>query len=195
MQRSRKWRLWGVLTLLSCAACEPGGVGDPCTPEAEYDPAFPGFDVREVSVESRSYQCASRVCLVNHFQGRASCPYGQSDSDLELDGADPRRCRTPAGAEPVAVAVAAWNVQRPPSDAVYCSCRCAGPDPTARYCECPSGYSCAPVARYFGVGAEQRWGSFCIKEGSEYDAKIAAAPTCDLVPEHAACEGTPLVNP
>ena len=176
-------------------ACEPGGIGDPCMPEAEYNPTFAGFDLREVSVESRSYQCSSRVCLVNHFQGRISCPYGQRDEDLGLAADDPRRCRTPGSSEPVSVPVAAWNVQRPPEDAVYCSCRCAGPDPTARYCECPDGYTCAPVARYFGVGAEQRWGSFCIKEGTTFDAAATGPLTCDVAPESAACDGAPLVNP
>ena len=194
MSRVNVWAALVALAVLG-PACEPGGIGDPCTPEAEYDPSFAGFDLREVSVESRSYQCSSRVCLVNHFQGRVTCPYGQRDQDLGLGPDDPRRCRTPGSSEPVSVPVAAWNVQRPPDDAVYCSCRCAGPDPTARYCECPSGYTCAPVARYFGIGAEQRWGSFCIKEGTAFDAAATGPLTCDVAPESTACDGAPLVNP
>jgi hypothetical protein len=58
--------------------CSQTGVGDPCTPEQEYDPTFNGFDPGEVNVESKSFQCQTRLCLVNHFQGRVSCPYGQS---------------------------------------------------------------------------------------------------------------------
>jgi len=57
--------------------CSQTGVGDPCTPEQEYDPTFNGFDPGEVNVESKSFQCQTRLCLVNHFQGRVSCPYGQ----------------------------------------------------------------------------------------------------------------------
>ncbi len=59
--------------------CQSGGVGDPCTPEDEYQPAFSGFSPSEVNVESRSFQCETRVCLVNHFRGRVSCPLGQDD--------------------------------------------------------------------------------------------------------------------
>ena len=58
-------------------ACQSGGVGDPCTPEDEYDPQFAGFKVSEENIESRSFQCQTRICLVNHFQGRVSCPMGQ----------------------------------------------------------------------------------------------------------------------
>jgi hypothetical protein len=64
------------------AACQSGGVGDPCTPEEEYGTAFSGFSVAEEYLESRSFQCATRICLVNHFQGRVSCPLGQSAADV-----------------------------------------------------------------------------------------------------------------
>ena len=61
-------------------AGEAGGgsvVGDPCTPEQEDDTEFNGFDYRQVTLDSKSLQCQTRLCLVNHFQGRVSCPYGQ----------------------------------------------------------------------------------------------------------------------
>src|SRR6478609_1182648 len=60
-------------------ACKPGGVGDPCIPEDEYGLTFPGYNAKEVNVESKSFQCETRVCLGNHFQGRVSCKYGQAD--------------------------------------------------------------------------------------------------------------------
>jgi hypothetical protein len=63
-------------------ACQSGGVGDPCTPEDEYDTQFPGFKVQQENIESRSFQCATRICLVNHFQGRVSCPRGQGPADI-----------------------------------------------------------------------------------------------------------------
>jgi hypothetical protein len=69
-------------------ACEGGGVGDPCTPEDEYSPTFAGFKVTEENIESRSFQCQTRICLVNHFQGRVSCPLGQPAVG---DVNDPRR--------------------------------------------------------------------------------------------------------
>jgi hypothetical protein len=76
--------LCGLLAVLSVGAlgvvpvaCQSGGVGDPCTPEDEYSPTFASFHVDLANIESRSFQCATRICLVNHFQGRVSCPLGQ----------------------------------------------------------------------------------------------------------------------
>jgi hypothetical protein len=65
------------LDIVAGSGCAQGGVGDPCIPEAEYDTCFAGFSQTEVNTESRSFQCQTRLCLVNHFQGRVSCPYGQ----------------------------------------------------------------------------------------------------------------------
>ena len=58
--------------------CTPGGMGDPCIPEDEYSPTFSGFGETEVNVESRSFQCETRICIADHFRGRVSCPYGQT---------------------------------------------------------------------------------------------------------------------
>ncbi len=59
-------------------SCQTGGIGDPCTPEDEFEPDFSGFKVTQENIESRSFQCESRICLANHFQGRVSCPLGQA---------------------------------------------------------------------------------------------------------------------
>jgi hypothetical protein len=74
---------------ISGTGCQSSGVGDPCTPEAEYDQAFLGFSVLEVNTESQSFQCQTRLCLVNHFQGRVSCPYGQKPDGSPVDGTVP----------------------------------------------------------------------------------------------------------
>jgi hypothetical protein len=66
------------VSVVSGTGCQNTGVGDPCIPEAEYAADFLGFDQTEVNVESKSFQCQTRLCLVNHFQGRVSCPYGQN---------------------------------------------------------------------------------------------------------------------
>jgi hypothetical protein len=68
----------GGFASLYGVGCEGGGVGDPCVPEDEYRENFPGFDLTEANIESRSFQCQTRVCLVNHFQGRVSCRLGQA---------------------------------------------------------------------------------------------------------------------
>lgn len=79
-----------ALSAISALAAAPGcaatGVGDPCIPDEEYDPTFQGFSVADVSVESKSYVCLSRLCLVNHFQGRVTCPYGQAGPGVGCNG-------------------------------------------------------------------------------------------------------------
>lgn len=168
---------------LSTLGCEPGGVGDPCIPEDEYRQEFSSFAVTEVNVESKSFQCVTRVCLVNHFQGRVSCPYGQTEAAVGLidgtpaaDGTDKKlRCRIPGtdGSLPqdqITVPVEAQLNERLADQAVYCSCRCAGPDPNARYCECPSGYSCEELVKELGFSkGSQLAGSYCVKSGTAFD--------------------------
>jgi hypothetical protein len=68
------------ITAIAGTGCASTGIGDPCIPEAEYAADFLGFSAQEVNVESKSFQCLTRLCLVNHFQGRVSCPYGQNAS-------------------------------------------------------------------------------------------------------------------
>jgi len=143
-------------------ACQPGGVGDPCTPEDEYIADFPGYAAKEVNVESKSFQCETRVCLVNHFQGRVSCKYGQVNKDqanCSLPG-DPTR--------KVTAVVNPQLVDRTADKAVYCSCRCDGPDKNARYCKCPSGYACDKLVDEIGVGSTQLAGSYCVRDGTQY---------------------------
>jgi hypothetical protein len=174
---------WCALLWLACASCKPGGVGDPCIPEDEYSPTFAGFDEREVNVESGSVQCETRVCLVNHFRGRASCPYGQSSAELAaLPATDPRRCRIPGSVHGVGVPVNPQLVQRSAAayphggdmvkESVYCSCRCAnadgGRDDGMSYCDCPSGYSCAPLIDDLGLGKKELTGSYCVHTESKY---------------------------
>src|SRR5580658_4151657 len=96
------WSAGLALTVVSATmGCQATHVGDPCTPEQEYDPSFLGYSQTEVSVESKSFQCETRLCLVDHFQGRVSCPYGQSiyggaPAPLPVTG-----CVTPATGVPV----------------------------------------------------------------------------------------------
>ena len=171
---------------LGALGCEAGGVGDPCIPEDEYQTAFGSFAVTEVNVESRSFQCETRVCLVNHFRGRVSCPYGQSDIDITTSpGEDPHRCVVPGtdgsnGADVIAVPVSPQLAGRRADRSVYCSCRCDGPDPNARYCECPSGYSCVDLVEdlQLGSGLAQLAGSYCIKDGTQFDKTDIDSESC-----------------
>jgi hypothetical protein len=165
-------------------ACQPGGVGDPCTPEDEYNVGFSGYDAKEVNVESKSFQCETRVCLVNHFQGRVSCKYGQvaGAGNCTVPG-DPKR--------PITVEVSPQIKLRTADKAVYCSCRCDGDDKNARYCKCPSGYACDHLVDNLNLGGGQLAGSYCVRDGTQYDTTastmecspkgypaITGAPTC-----------------
>ncbi|HEY6559619.1 MAG TPA: hypothetical protein VI072_20195, partial [Polyangiaceae bacterium] len=182
-----------------------GGVGDPCIPEAEYDLYFNNFSQADVFAETRSFQCETRICLVNHFQGRVSCPYGQSQSDINTQhGLDPSErdlgalCKVPGtsgevpvpekdvlgkevSADVIQVPVAPQLVDRRANDSVYCSCRCKNDegktDDGANYCECPSGYACERLIADPELGKPELAGYYCIKDGTRYGA-VSETP-CD----------------
>lgn len=179
---------------LFAQGCQSGGVGDPCIPEDEYLSNFGGFAVTEVNIESRSFQCETRVCLVNHFRGRVTCPIGQSEenaariddlvaretslsadekAELEKLRTAPDTCRIPGStgknADMVRARVFGQCSKRPDKLAVYCSCRCDGPEKDAKYCECPNGFSCKPfkeldVGALVAKGSAQLGGSYCVKD-------------------------------
>lgn len=154
------------------AACQNGncaeGVGAACTPGDESSPDFPGYAATEINIEDKSAQCATGICMVAHFQGRLSCPYGGSD------------CTTASGT-PVTVAVKPQLVARPPSSAVYCSCRCDGPEGTGPFCACPNGFECTHLVDDVGLGHAELAGSYCIKAGTAVSGPVALAsgPVCD----------------
>lgn len=166
-RRANAVGLAGLSTLALVLACNDSSVGDPCIPEDEYRANFSGYSKEEVNVESRSFQCETRLCLVNKFQGRVSCPSGQ-----QREGGG---CQTPDGALPVSVPVAPQLVARPPLDAVYCSCRCAGPEgsgltDTGPACECPEGFECTELIPNVELGDRQLAGSYCVKQGTDIEA-------------------------
>jgi hypothetical protein len=183
---------WVLSTIAILAAgnvtlgCSPGGVGDPCIPEDEYQDRFAGYGVGEVNVEAMSFQCETRLCLVNHFRGRVTCPYGQTaDTIAGNDTAKKCKIADGKGSNFVKVEVDPQLLSRQASNSVYCSCRCAGPDKTARYCKCPSGYTCT-VLNEIPLGASQLLGSYCVRNGAEYIKSNSAECPPDLAPDQ--CE-------
>jgi hypothetical protein len=176
-----------ALALSGAVGCESGGVGDPCTPEDEFFDNFSGFALGEVNVESRSFQCETRVCLVNKFQGRVSCPYGTNGTNPDPMATPTVKhdlpCEVPQFGGYVTVPVNAWKTQRTPDVAVYCSCRCDGDDPNARYCECPSGFECSEIVTKRGsqgAAQEQLAGSYCIRSGSNVDTITISDKECKV---------------
>jgi hypothetical protein len=172
------------------SACTSGGVGDPCVPEDEYNKDFPGYQPTETNVESQSFQCETRVCLVTYFRGRVSCPYGnQTGQNCYLPGtkADPGNTDAiiRAKVDPWIQTSPAATAGRKPEQAVYCSCRCDGPDQAARYCQCPSGFVCQKLVDDIGKGHAQLAGSYCVKEGSQVTNPTAlrnSGTPCQLGP-------------
>jgi len=193
-----------ALAAVAAIGCESGGVGDPCTPEDEFFDNFSGFSLGEVNVESRSFQCETRVCLVNKFQGRVSCPYGTNGTNPDPTATQTVThglpCEVPSFGGNVTVPVAPQRIDRSPEVSVYCSCRCDGADPNARYCECPSGFECAEIVvsrSNQNTGQEQLAGSYCIRSGSDVDTDAVRQQVCSVPapgsepgPEDLTC-GTP----
>ena len=165
----KTWLLTGVALFLGAlsAGCQSGGVGDPCTPEDEYQQFFSGYAFTEVNIESKSFQCETRLCLVNHFQGRVSCPYGQTATQAMMapGPSEYQLCHIPGTSDQgnrIQVAVEHQLTSRRPTDSVYCSCRCDGPDPNARYCKCPTGFQCTQLLQPNSrLGAAELSGSYC----------------------------------
>lgn len=128
--------------------------------------------------------CATGLCLVDHFQGRVTCPFGQDEAELELSPDDPERCRLPfqdgvGEGEAVVVPVAPQLTGRPAADAVYCSCRCAGPDPAASYCSCPEGTECVELVPNRGLPSPYA-GSYCLKIGTAYQPGASYGAPCGV---------------
>ncbi|HSN98344.1 MAG TPA: hypothetical protein VLS89_08600, partial [Candidatus Nanopelagicales bacterium] len=122
-------------------ACQSGGVGDPCIPEDEYDPGFAGFKVTEENIESRSFQCQTRICLVNHFQGRASCPLGQ----LPPTACNPDNPACPDGSECTEAAVFAPECEKNED------CASGACNTDRKVCECVNATNCP------GGGEDGSW--------------------------------------
>jgi hypothetical protein len=143
--------------------------------------------VSEVNLESRSFQCETRLCLVNHFQGRVSCPYGgKGEEDTRPDE---QRCHIPGttGTETlIMVPVNPQYSKRQRNDAVYCSCRCAGDDPQGRYCKCPTGFQCVHLLDYVErLGSKELAGSYCVKDGTQYEEGVTdVLPACSVTNEN-----------
>lgn len=158
-----------LLLLLSIAACSSSdseifgntldalgdaeGVGDACTPTDEQLTSYPGADVHETILDLENPDCATGICLVNQFQGRVSCPEGGAAGE----------CQTP-DEEVVSVAVPPQLESRLAEAAVFCTCRCDGPEGEGPYCACPSGFLCQSEL-IADLGFENGLsGGYCVRE-------------------------------
>ncbi len=146
-------------------------VGTPCVPYDEGMATFGGFSANEVVIEDTQTTCSSGVCLVNHFQGRVTCPYGVD-------------CLTPDGAT-VSSPVPAQLVERAPADNVFCTCGCDGPAEAGPFCACPDGFVCQQVIEDLGLGYPAT--HYCVNPATFIGTNPApGGATCD--PALANCE-------
>jgi hypothetical protein len=156
---------------------ESMALGGPCVPPDELDEHFPGYEINEVSIDTGSNGCESGICLVNHMQGRVSCPYGQT-AEQALNAP---ACFVPETSQPVRVAVSPQRMGRHAGVVSTCSCRCAGPG-AGPFCECPSGMECAPLIEANEMLGNSDWaGSYCVAAGTTYNPSIET-PLCQNAP-------------
>lgn len=154
----------------STANTSGAALGRPCLPQEELSPDFPGYTVSGVSVERGNPTCKSGVCLIQGFQGRASCPYGQIDAN--------GGCVTASG-EPVSVSVEPQLVQRRADLGATCSCRCAGSGP-GPYCSCGNGMKCLPLLASVGLDEDDSAGSYCVPDQAVYEmSTVHGNVVCD----------------
>jgi hypothetical protein len=162
-----------LLLAVGAWACEldatTAAVGDACLPRDEFSAGFSGFSVDEVTVETANVDCAAEsFCLVHGFQGRVSCPYGQSETALSLSTDDPQRCFLPRDERKVVtVPVSPQLKDARARDSVYCSALCADAhghrSDGRRYHDCPSGYHCEALLESGLLGTQNLNGSYCVR--------------------------------
>jgi hypothetical protein len=163
-------------------ACKSGGVGDPCIPNLEYSASDPGAVETGAQIEDRSFQCETRVCLINHFRGRVSCPFGNKAGGSQFNGGN-TECVVPGTNVQVTAGVKPQCTER--KDNVYCSCRCAGEDTAAKYCECPTGFACDTVTNSLDPTIMRPGDKYCVRDAVgglprnnfEQDSKACCDPT------------------
>lgn len=161
-------------------ACQSGGVGDPCIPNLEYSPGDPGAREEGAQIEDRSFQCETRVCLINHFRGRVSCPFGNPAGGSLYSG-DDKECYVPGTTVKVTAAVPPQCRER--KDNVYCSCLCgregeaADPD---KFCECPAGFECDFVTVPLDPTIMRPGDKYCVKADPRFNKDDDGTTCCGV---------------
>jgi hypothetical protein len=164
------------------AGFSPGPIGTPCAPlGAERDSTFVGFNKNELELATCQPEASGvPVCLAFHFQGRATCPYGQDANGRAPSGASP--CKTPEG-QPVTGAVEPQCVDRQASKVIFWSCRCANDqgltNDGSSYCTCPGGTACTQVISSLGGAGAALAGAFCVRSDVAFDPNSACQTVCE----------------
>jgi hypothetical protein len=167
-------------------------IGAPCPPIEEEKPTFQGFGILEESIVSRFPVCGNGgVCLVNHFQGRVSCPFGQDA---------PKRCTAVGmgcfgGAVCVPVLIGAPSCD-PSASAAEQAAQCSGAgacNAEGKFCECtpdscPSDSECDENTKRCTVHVCHVRGSCQTADSTAADAnKDCCVPLTDMPVVSAVC--------
>jgi hypothetical protein len=153
------------------SSCQTGGIGDPCIPEDEFNASFSGFKVTQENIESRSFQCESRICLVNSFQGRVTCPLGQAfDTNARYCGGPDGTCAGD-GEECMEAGAFAPDCEKSDECGEGRTCNKKG-----KFCECRDNADCPQDAGYICDGDSKQCKQYvCHKPGNCQDANQTAA--------------------
>ena len=139
-----------VETLQPAPAPIVGAIGDPCVPGDERYAAAAGARLSEVVLEDHFAACNSGICLVNHFQGRVSCPLGQ-EAPASCTGPSDTSCGSGSSCVATGNTGPYCDSTAPDSAAPQCgsgvcnaqrnTCKCSNDT------ECPSDTVCDPDSR------------------------------------------------
>jgi hypothetical protein len=185
--------VWSCLICLFAASCSGDGnhvpsVGEACSdvlPD-ELQPRFSNYGVDELNVDCGASECRTSVgpfCMTYHFQGRVTCPYGQTESQLaSFPATDPGRCRLPRAdgtmtTEPVEVTVAPQLAERRPEKTIFYTCVCAGTDSTREYCTCPAAMHCETLSEGF-LATERGITGLCVRDHAAYEPSSTPLLEC-----------------
>ncbi|MBI4701533.1 MAG: hypothetical protein HY744_10295 [Deltaproteobacteria bacterium] len=167
-----------LLAALGALGCESATdyMGENCTPSLEYRHDFAGFKLSESTIETGHSECGTGVCLVNHFQGRVTCPNGQNKpmpcgGDSDCGG---EKCKQ-AGV----IAPACDPGKNAPDGTNQEDCHGLKCNPSGRYCECNSNADCAMEG--YSCGEQVDKGSMCA---------ISVCAPAEGTPEHCYVPGS-----
>jgi hypothetical protein len=191
------WVAWTPFAGILLAGCSGGdeppsdaesNIGKPCLLEAEKHTNFDAFRADEVNLYCDAAGCWESVgpfCMSYYFQGRATCPYGQSEESIaSLPATDPARCRVPSDdgtitAEPVTLAVAPQLVDRRAENTVFFTCACAGTDANREYCACPAAMHCD--TSFAGkLSFQPDITGLCVRDDAVYEPASASMVECSM---------------
>ncbi|HUT76939.1 MAG TPA: hypothetical protein VM285_04595 [Polyangia bacterium] len=146
------------IAALCWAGCKEAMVGAPCVPETDKGEFNSSLDGATYSIETRSVQCETRVCLtkteVNDLVNNTNCENCLDNPDNEENTGV---CEDDCAATQLKYS--------------FCSCRCrdsegntfqTNPDKYDYLCECPPNTQCEKVIEAIEGAPEKITGSYCI---------------------------------